>query len=269
MSQNAPDEARDSAEIDSALAVATESRAVLRFAIDAMPQQFPPGSMDAILGVILQNLTSVIHGSFEGAVVLCREGWGLEADVLLRQMMEAVVNARAVRNNRTALYLYIEEIERQIDMPEEKKQGRGELPLRPTDIVGVPTPDDPLAWQQRGKHRGKRRYWRDIKMEERVKLSELEADIWYGVYRKLCPGVHAAPIALARYLVKASPTDTAPVAVWFGPSWQAAFRAVGTACALLLVHLGTIGSAFDIQLDQEIRELGERLQIFRAFDSEC
>ena len=264
MSGNVADGPADSTRMDTALALAAEFRAVLRYAIDAMPQQVTPFSRDAVLSYVLQCMTASVHGSFEGAILLCSRGWGLEADVLLRQMLEAVVNGRVVKRSPSALYTYVAEIEREAD----SRAGKGSAPggkarPSPTRILGAPPSDDSIAWYQNDKRKGEPRRWKTLTMPERIKLADLKADPWYGFYQRLCKGVHADPMSLPSYLTPTPPSATVPFAIWFGPSWQTAFRAVGTACALLVVHIGTISSAFDIQLHREIDELGERLQMLR------
>ena len=264
MSGNVADGAADSTRMDTALALAAEFRAVLRYAIDAMPQRVTPFSPDAILSYVLQGMTASVHGSFEGAILLCSKGWGLEADVLLRQMLEAVVNLRAIKRSPSALYTYVAEIEREADSGAGKESASDRnAPPSPTHILGPPPANDSVAWYQTGKRKGERRLWKTLSMAERIRLADLEADTWYGFYQRLCKGVHAVPISLPYYLIRTPPSATMPFAIWFGPNWQAAFRAVGTACALLLVHIGTISSAFSIQLHREISELGERLQMLR------
>ena len=243
-------------EMNKLLTVALEFRRVARRAIDAMPVRAVPGSAEGVLSVTTQFLTSAIYGSFEAILLLCREGWGVESDVLLRQLQEAVVNARAMRRSTTTLFLYAEEVERRANAVAGKSRDP-KLPdaLLPTRIFGTPPRTDKLAWHQTGSRKGRRRYWRDLSMETRVELADLDTSVWYGLYRKLCPVLHAGPGGMVAYL-----HEDYWGTLWFGPNWKRAFRSLVSACALLFVHLGTLGVLFRLDLGKDLAELARQLE---------
>jgi len=238
-----------------ALDFAHEFRELLRRAISAKvpPPRF--ASSEGVLNVTIQFLTAAIHGSFVAIVLLCREGWGVEAGVLLRQLQEGVVNARAMKRNRSVLFLFVEAFERRSERAR-TASSPSQIPddMLPTTILGIPAKSDEVAWYQSGKSNGKRRRWKDLSMETRVRLADLDTSVWYRVYRDLCDIAHVGPGGMHAYLHE---HDWGTL--WFGRDRKRAVKNLGSACGLLILHLGTLDGIFSLGMWHEIEELGRRM----------
>ena len=246
------------ADLNTALGFANQFRGLLRRAISAEWPAAPFASPEGVLKVATSFLTSAVHGAFEAIILLCREGWGVESDVLLRQLQEAVVNARAIERNRSVLFLYTEEIEKHAvtasSSPPLPKMPDAMLPTR---ILGTPPKDDTVAWYQDGKSKGKRRHWKDLTMETRVRLADLDTSIWYGVYRNLCSVVHAGPGAMIAYL-----HEDYWGTVRYGPDRNRAFRSCVSACGLMIVHLGMLDGVFSLGIWRETETVANTMWQF-------
>ncbi len=254
----------DAARLAAALGIANGFRLLERRAISGNRTPARPASHRGILNVTVWGLTAAIHGAFEAIALLCREGWGVESDVVLRQLQEAVVNARALSKSDSALFLYVEEIEKRASAVDAVSPlPRIPEALLPTKILGTPPRADGVAWYQSGKHTGKRRYWKDLTMETRVRLADLDSTVWYRFYQRLCLVVHSGPGALTSYLDR---DDL--FTLWFGPDPRRAFGSLTSACALMMVHLGTVDWLFDLGIGSEINGLGRKLSEFMPAEPE-
>jgi len=252
------------ADLNTALGFANQFRGLLRRAISAEWPAAPFASPEGVLKVATSFLTSAVHGAFEAIILLCREGWGVESDVLLRQLQEAVVNARAMKRNRSVLFLYAEELER-LEALARTGSSLPKVPdmLLPTSILSVPPNTDEVAWYQSGKSKGKRRHWKALSMETRLRIADLDASVWYRTYSDLCHVVHAGPGGMVSYL-----DDDYWGTVWYGPNRKQAFRSVVGACGLMIVHLGTLDSLFSLGVWDETESIGKTMWQFLS-DRDC
>jgi len=256
--ENVSRNTHSNADLETALRFATEFRDILRRAIDAEWPATPFASPEGILKVIMRFVTSAVHGAFEAIMLLCREGWGVESDVVLRQLQEAVVNARAMKRNRSVLFLYAEELER-LEALDRTGSSLPKVPdmLLPTSILSVPPNTDEVAWYQSGKSKRKRRHWKALSMETRLRIADLDASVWYRTYSDLCHVVHAGPGGMVSYL-----DDDSWGTVCYGPNRKQAFRSVVGACGLITVHLGTLDSLFSLGIWKDTETSGKTMLQF-------
>jgi len=240
------------------LALATECRALSE---NLLAEIGPPNkaafSLEHLLRLILLVLTAKACDTFDALVLLCRSGWGVEASVLLRVLLETAANAAFVKAlPEPGLFLYAESTAKSIgdyltaidwaerlegDLPPDvlgrraaAEREREEAVKWLESFLGVPARSDTLAWDKKGK----RRYWSDISIERRMRLAGMES--WYGtVYRLMCTGVHAAGGIQSTYL------DIEPTpGLRCGPKVGWAEMVLPYACQVFLLHLGVIGEVF-------------------------
>ena len=257
MRANTPD--RDD-EFRSALALAGECRKVLRHVVDA-----PCGgdawstTSEGILNRTIWLLTAKIHDTFEAIVLLCEHGWGVEADILVRVILETVLNARFLKQQPdSGLFLYVEESEKETRAWLRGRDAAFDAKIKwPTEVLGVPPRTDPIAWWQDGKRRGTRRYWRNITTGEKVRYAQFGE--WDKLYTRLCSGVHASgPIAGYYFSVDPEPS------LYFGPKQRYSLPSLLTACVLLITHLHLLEGMFRPGIASDLERC--RAQVYALMD---
>lgn len=270
-------DAKQSPKLARWLALAAECRAL---AGKLMAEVGPPSraafSLDHLLRLVVLLLAAKACDTFDALVLLCRSGWGVEASVLLRVLLETAANAafvtavpepglflyaestdKAARDYLTAIqwaerlegWLPPDVVERRAAAERERQQIGQWL----RSFLGVPPKSDSLVWWQSGKNEGKRRYWRDISIEERMRLADMES--WYGtIYRLMCTGIHAAGGIQSTYL-QAEPKPS----LRYGPNVGWAEMVLPYACQVLMLHLGVVGNIFAVESAPLIEAQRERL----------
>jgi len=223
-------------------------------------------TLDHLLRLVVLSLTAKVCDTFDALVLLCRSGWGVEAGVLLRVLLETAANAafvsavpkpglflyaestdKALRDYLTAIQ-WAERLERRLppDALERRasaEQERRQIAQWLQSCLGLPPKSDPLVWEQSGKRKSKRRYWRNISIEERMRLAGMQS--WYDtIYRLMCTEVHAGGGIQSKYL-QAEPKP----GLRYGPNVGWADMILSYACHVFMLHLAVVGKVFAIESD--------------------
>jgi len=137
---------------------------------------------------------------------------------------------------------------------EMEQKRRGVSPLL-DGALGIPRESDRFAWWQKGKKMGKRRYWNDISVLERMQEAGL-GNLYDTDYRLISAAVHATASVQGEYL-EAGP----PLTVSFGPKWNWVDTVLPKACHYLLLHLLVLDATFEMNMASCIKAQSESLKL--------
>jgi hypothetical protein len=241
------------------------------------PQEAPSRTQE-LERLIIWMLTPKACDTFDALVVLCKAGWGVEAAVLARVLMETMATAVLInRHPEPFLFLYaesmakglrdyvsaLESIERtgvQLSPSrlESKASAEGNLesvtPLL-EGALGKPAKSDRFAWRQAGPRSGKRRHWHEISIQERMKEAGL-GRLYDTDYRLTSVVIHATANIQGDYL-----EEGPPYTALFGPKTAWVDTVLPKACHHLLLHLLALDATFEMHSEPLIEAQSKELKL--------
>jgi hypothetical protein len=273
-------DAEPSAGMNRWFAAAVECRGLAgRLAEQAARQpEKAPSQLQGLERLIIRMLTPKACDTFDALVVLCQAGWGVEAAVLARVLIETVATAVLInRHPDPFLFLYVESTAKGLrdyiatlghverrggQLPSSRQESRAAAERNLEQVapllegaLGVPDRSDPFCWWHKGPKSGKRRHWHEISIEKRMKEAGL-GDVYQTDYRLLSVSVHAAASIQGIYL-KEGP----PYAALFGPRAEWVDTVLPKACHYLLLHLLILDAAFEMHNEPLIEAQNKRLKL--------
>jgi hypothetical protein len=237
-----------------------------------------PDTRDTLLRTQLIWMTPKACDTFDALVLLARNGWGVEAEVLLRVLMETAAAAALISQKPDPwLYLFLEDVVRQmrnqlLALDVARKQCGGVLPpdiekeaqaaQRHVDevtdwlnrVLGEPRDKtNRFTWHQSGNDAGKRKGWNDTNILEKMRLIGL-GDWYDSLYRVACRSVHISSGSQSLYLTT---TGSEHQVIWGpqGPKADLALVILPYACFSLLLHLDALNHTFTLSFRPTIDNL--------------